>query len=218
MARPILTLEERFMQYVSPEPNSGCWLWTGMVSEDGYGRFQIGSRTDGSRNQDGAHRISWRMVHGEIPAGLLVLHSCDVRSCVRADHLFLGTQLDNCLDMARKWRGKRSGSGLPFGVSKRSENCFAAEVYYSGKRAYLGCFRTAEEAGARALEVKLLCHSSEVNGRPDESEADRFPVDLRPGSHRVDSPDSLAGTEAAIPDPDRRAVADPVLSGDDSSG
>lgn len=32
-------MTERFMSHVSPEPNSGCWLWAGCVSKYGYGRF-----------------------------------------------------------------------------------------------------------------------------------------------------------------------------------
>ena len=61
--------------------------------------------------------LAWIMAHGPIPPGMNVLHRCDTRLCVRADHLFLGTQAENMTDMARKGRATTSaappgGNGL----------------------------------------------------------------------------------------------------------
>jgi len=36
------TPEERFFDKISPEPNSGCWLWTAGVDSCGYGNFKFG--------------------------------------------------------------------------------------------------------------------------------------------------------------------------------
>lgn len=85
-----------FWNYV--ERTDGCWLWLGGVNEDGYG-----DRMDGDRHVL-AHRFSWEIANGPIPDGLLVLHKCDVRRCVRPDHLFLGTHRDNQLDKMAKGR------------------------------------------------------------------------------------------------------------------
>lgn len=89
-----LSLRERFDRLFMPEPNTGCWLWTGRINQDGYGIF--------GDSGTGAHRASFQLFKGEIPKGLLVCHHCDVRSCVNPDHLFLGTHRDNMDDMMRK--------------------------------------------------------------------------------------------------------------------
>lgn len=44
------------------------------------------------------------MFVGPIPKGMFVLHKCDVRACVKPDHLFIGTKKDNTRDMMSKGR------------------------------------------------------------------------------------------------------------------
>ena len=88
----------RFMDKVSPEPNSGCWLWTGLERGAGYGSFNYLGR------ERRAHRIAWALLRGPIPVGMSVLHRCDVRLCVNPAHLFLGTQQDNIRDSIAKGR------------------------------------------------------------------------------------------------------------------
>lgn len=93
---------ERFMRFVSPEPNSGCWLWVdSSYLRKGYGKFYINGRTLS------AHRISYRMFCGEIPKNHVVMHKCDVTCCVNPDHLSTGTQRENIADMFSKNRQPR---------------------------------------------------------------------------------------------------------------
>ncbi len=96
--------EKPFDEWYTAEPNTGCWLWTGSRNQKGYGW----SRIQGISTRM-AHRISWLLHRGDIPEGVLVCHKCDTPSCVNPDHLFLGTQKDNLLDMSRKGRSYRGG-------------------------------------------------------------------------------------------------------------
>ncbi len=113
-----LSLQDRFDAKWTPEPNSGCWLWTGSARAIRKGYLQYGEmvlQKNYEQKHFLAHRISWILYKGEIPDGMDVLHRCDVPLCVNPDHLFIGTQKDNVTDMIKKGRkfiarGERAGS------------------------------------------------------------------------------------------------------------
>lgn len=58
-----------------------------------------------------AHRIAYEMFIGPVPDNAVVMHKCDVPSCVNPVHLTTGTCADNNQDKAMK--GRSRGGGAP---------------------------------------------------------------------------------------------------------
>ncbi|MCC7112140.1 MAG: HNH endonuclease [Deltaproteobacteria bacterium] len=144
---------------------SGCLLWTGATDSKGYGHLYVRTGPGFARKRVKAYRVAWIIVNGEIPSGMNVLHRCDNTFCVNVDHLRLGTHHENVLDMARKNRGTKSASGLPYGVSPYRGR-FVARVSLMKERKHLGVFDTAEQAAGVAAAAK-----EEILSRAQAAEA-----------------------------------------------
>lgn len=70
--------------------SSECWNWLGKPDRSGYARF--GSRRF---SEVLAHRIAYRHLVGEIPAGLELDHTCRNKRCVNPSHLEPVTNIEN---------------------------------------------------------------------------------------------------------------------------
>lgn len=77
--------------------STACWTWEGAMSGEGERYGYYGGM--------GAHRFSWILANGPIPAGLFVRHKCDNPPCVNPAHLELGTHQQNMEDMIERQRG-----------------------------------------------------------------------------------------------------------------
>ena len=100
------TLETRFLAKCGEPDANGCINWLASKTKTGYGIVTI----DGDGTRTCAHRVAWVLKNGDLAPGELVLHKCDNRSCVNADHLFVGSAKENTADMVTKgrhfWRNK----------------------------------------------------------------------------------------------------------------
>ncbi len=83
------SLQERLTQKISPEPNSGCWLWAGAMQSQGYGHI----RYQGKNIL--AHRLSYELRRGAIPEDKFLDHLCRTPACVNPDHLEPVTPKEN---------------------------------------------------------------------------------------------------------------------------
>ncbi len=107
---------ERFWVDVDIKGNDECWEWKGAKDYLGYGKTHyINHKTIT------VHRLVWILIHGEIPAGMDVLHKCDNRGCVNyLSHLYLGTAKNNSDDMITRGRTKHQQGEL-HGMAKLTE-------------------------------------------------------------------------------------------------
>ena len=109
-----MTLLQRIESKTYYEPNTGCWLWGGAISANGYGCVLVNGKASS------VHRVSYSIHNGIIPDGKLVCHKCDTPSCINPDHLFLGTHQDNMSDMVAKGR-HGAPKGQNHGMAKLTE-------------------------------------------------------------------------------------------------
>lgn len=105
---PQLTDDQRFDAKVLR--GEGCWTWLPARNRGRHGNFSVWR--DGKAYTVLAHRYAYERANGPITDDLWVLHKCDNPICVRPDHLYLGTPLQNTGDALARGRfalGERHG-------------------------------------------------------------------------------------------------------------
>jgi hypothetical protein len=88
------TMADRIMANVRQDPG-GCWVWQGETNISGYGRLELSGRPN--RKRVLAHRLSYEVFVGPIPAGLHLDHLCRNPPCVNPEHLEPVTCRENLL-------------------------------------------------------------------------------------------------------------------------
>ena len=83
----------------SHRPELGaCWVFVG-ACKTVRGKRQYGEiSTKFGERPEATHRVSYRIAHGSIPTGKIVLHHCDNKPCIRPTHLYAGDHSQNLRD------------------------------------------------------------------------------------------------------------------------
>ena len=158
--RPIrryASFEERFWARVDTNGPHGCWNWTGTTHvRCGYGMVSMGSAEAGKAY---AHRVSYQLVRGDIPEGVIIDHQCHNRKCVNPDHLRLSNlKLNN---ENRAGANKNSTSGVRGVYPNSKTGRWAVQITHNRRRYSGGTYLTVEEAerAAVALRNKFFTHN-----------------------------------------------------------
>lgn len=179
---------QRFMRlgYETPRPlyglelfwskvekiQGGCWLWTGMKDDQGYGKF--GDARSEYHNTRLAHRIAYIEVRGPFDPELTLDHLCHThdttcsggrtcphRGCVNPDHLEPVTNAENCMrGLSQPAQNARQSAcskcGQPFDVTLKNgwrmcSPCQKARMVKANRR--VADRRKAEREALRKLSA-----------------------------------------------------------------
>lgn len=134
-----------------PEPNTGCWLWTGALDKDGYAKFTAKS---GERKYWRGHIASYEEFIGPVPEGLELDHLCRTKSCINPVHLEPVTGYEN-MRRGTAWTFRLAITHCPKGHEYDEQNTYRSESRHRQCRA---C-HAATEASRRAAkkEAKRVC-------------------------------------------------------------
>jgi hypothetical protein len=146
-----MMLPDRFEAKYTPEPTSGCWLWTGATTRDGYGNYALGRRFVG------AHRVAYLLKVGPIPDGMQIDHLCRVRHCVNPAHMEVVTARENVLRGVSFAAVNAAKTRCPKGHEYTEDNI---EVTPSGGRRCRRCRearRTGKPTNAQGLAARTHC-------------------------------------------------------------
>lgn len=122
--------QQRFFSHVIKGPNpESCWIWTGAISDDGYGIFWRKHPQTGADAPMRAHRYALSLIAPAGDVALHALHKCDNTLCVKATadsntHLAYGTRAENMADRARR----RTVATITGGVGKKQRAAAARKL------------------------------------------------------------------------------------------
>lgn len=130
-----------------------CLVWTG---------YSKGGRSDyGMFCKELVHIFAYKLYKGNVPSGIHVLHTCDVKKCCNPDHLYLGTESNNARDRYER------------GLAPKGDNHWTRKENHRISRGETRPF--AKLTNKQADEARLL----RAEGLTVQSIADSFGISRR---------------------------------------
>ena len=143
--RATITLSEHMD--TRTDKTGDCWVWTAGKNKKGYGRVSANGKLRL------AHCVAYELVHGPIPASLMIDHKCHNPACVRPEHLRLATNKQNGENRLGATVKSASGvRGVSWSAARRK---WVAHVGHNGQCFALGRFATIEDAETAVIAKRL---------------------------------------------------------------
>lgn len=137
---------DRFMRHTRVDPDSGCLVWIGYLTKNGYGRFGC----EGVMYM--AHRWLFQranFIPSTTESDLVLDHLCRNRACVRPTHLELVTRLENTRRSPLSAKGVFRRTHCPQGHPYDAENTY----WHRGHRHCRTCSRARVKQTPRELRA-----------------------------------------------------------------
>jgi hypothetical protein len=139
--------DEKIASRLILDPETGCLVWTGAKTEDGYGQVYVPGV--GTRS---VHRVVYEKFNGPIPEGLQVDHLCRNPACSAIAHLEVVSPRLNTLRGATVTAQNASRTHCPYGHELAGANLVAASLK-RGQRQCRTCIGVKSRLQAESIQA-----------------------------------------------------------------
>lgn len=130
------SIRDRIERCIERIPESGCWIWMGALTNNGYGRAKRNGKTVV------AHRVVHEALAGNIDEGMTLDHLCRVRCCVNPAHMEVVTPRVNVLRGETVTAKNAAKTHCKRGHPLEGDNLF---VRKDGRRRCRACERASQK-------------------------------------------------------------------------
>lgn len=158
-------LPERILTKINMKSQEECWLWLAHRVRGGYGQAWVNGK------HIYAHRLVFSTIHGDIPEGQELDHTCYNRSCVNPLHMRLVSRHQNMQNLSGAFRISKSGIR---GVSwNRDAKAWVVLAATNNKQVFYGYHSDIEQARAVSILVRNIVFTNSDADIKDTDWAER---------------------------------------------